>query len=364
MIMDYMERALLLAESALGKVSPNPAVGAVIVNNGKIIGQGATQEPGSDHAEIVALKQAGVAARGGVMYVTLEPCCHYGRTPPCTRAIIAAGIAELHMATLDVNSKVAGKGKQELEAAGLRVHLGAHEAQAKQVIEAYAKFITRGVPSVTAKFAMSLDGKIATRSGDSRWISGEASRQRVHRLRYTADAVMVGVGTVIADNPRLTARGQDGALLKAPLRVVVDSRGRTPPGAAVFGEPGSVLLASGGSLAPEVRQVLAGSGAEILELPSPEGRVDLKALVTALGARGITSVLVEGGGALLGALFDQRLVDKVIAFVAPLIIGGQDAGTAVAGVGVETIREALRLERLSWERFEDDIMIIGYPGVR
>ncbi|MBN1862920.1 MAG: bifunctional diaminohydroxyphosphoribosylaminopyrimidine deaminase/5-amino-6-(5-phosphoribosylamino)uracil reductase RibD, partial [Dehalococcoidales bacterium] len=216
--MDYMAQALSLARLALGQVSPNPAVGAVVVRDGEVVGQGYTRPPGLDHAEKVALKQAGERAHGGVMYVTLEPCCHQGRTPPCTRAIIGAGIAEVHLANLDVNPQVSGKGKDELERAGIRVVVGECQAEASQLNEAYAKFITEGVPFVTVKFAMSLDGKIATRSGDSRWISGELSRKRVHNLRYIADAVMVGVGTVLADDPRLTARccGKGGVLKKQP----------------------------------------------------------------------------------------------------------------------------------------------------
>ena len=204
--MDYMERAICLAKLALGQVSPNPAVGAIVVRDGVIVGQGYTQPPGSWHAEVMALNQAGEQARGAVMYVTLEPCCHYGRTPPCTQALIAAGISEVHLAMLDPNPLVCGRGKAELEKAGIRTYLGEHEAEAREINEAYTKYITTGLPFVTAKFAMSLDGKIATKTGDSRWISGREARRYVHYLRYTSDAIMAGVNTILADDPQLTSR--------------------------------------------------------------------------------------------------------------------------------------------------------------
>lgn len=361
--MDYMEQALSLARLALGQVSPNPAVGVVVVSDGVVVGQGYTQLPGSYHAEVVALKQAGDRARGGTMDVTLEPCCHYGRTPPCTKAIIAAGIAEIHLAMLDPNPLVSGRGKEELEREGIRVYVGEHEEAARQINEAYIKFITTGLPFVTAKFAVSLDGKIATKSGDSKWISGSEARRYVHNLRYTTDAIMAGVNTVLADDPQLTARsggGRGGAARVQPLRVIVDSKGRTPLTAQVFSQPGKTLLAVGRSITPEEKTALTQTGVEILELPSEEGRVDVKKLLKTLGEREITSVLVESGGTLLGSLFDYRLVDKVIAFIAPIIIGGKEAKTAVAGKGVDKVVDSIRLERVSLEKFGDDLMVSGY----
>ena len=360
--MDYMVQALSLARLALGQVSPNPAVGAVIVKDDEVVGQGYTQPPGSDHAEIVALKQAGERARGGVMSVTLEPCCHHGRTTPCTQAIIAAGITEVHLAMLDANPMVLGRGKEELERAGIRVYVGEHEAEAKQINEAYTKFITKGVPFVTAKFAMSLDGKIATKSGDSKWISGEVARKHVHNLRYTADAIMAGVNTVLVDDPLLTTRccGKGGTLKKQPLRVIVDSKGRTPLTARVLSEPGKTVLAMGRWAKPEEKALFAQAGAELLELPSAEGWVDLGKLLKTLGEWGITSVLVEGGGILLGSLFDGGLVDRVVVFIAPVIIGGKEARTAVAGRGVDKVVDSLKLEQVSVERFEEDLMVCGY----
>ena len=365
--MDYMEQALSLARLALGQVSPNPAVGAVIVNRGEVVGQGYTQPPGSPHAEIVALKQAVERARGGVMYVTLEPCCHHGRTPPCTQAIIAAGITEVHLAMLDPNPRVSGRGRDELEAEGIRTYVGERGAEAEQINEAYAKFITTGMPFVTAKFAISLDGKIATRSGDSKWISSEAARKQVHNLRYTVDCIMAGVNTIVVDDPRLTARscgGRGGKARVQPLRVIVDSKGRTPLTARVFSEPGKTLLASAKLVKPEEKGAYAQVGAELLELPSAEGWVDLEKLLAVLGQREITSVLVEGGGILLGSLFDRGLVDKVIAFIAPIIIGGREAKTAVAGNGVDKVVDSLKLERVSVDRLGEDVMVSGYVSAR
>jgi diaminohydroxyphosphoribosylaminopyrimidine deaminase/5-amino-6-(5-phosphoribosylamino)uracil reductase len=360
--MDYMEQAISLAKLALGQVSPNPAVGAIVVKNGAIAGQGYTQPPGSSHAEIMALKQAGEQARGGTMYVTLEPCCHQGRTPPCTQAVIAAGISEVHLAMLDPNPLVSGKGKDELERAGIKVFVGEHEEDAREINEAYMKYITTGIPFVTAKFAMSLDGKIATRSGDSRWITGDEARRYVHYLRNTADAVMVGVNTVLADDPQLTCRCGDrgGKVKKQPLRVIVDSKGRTPLEAKVFSEPGKALVALGRNIKPDEKKAFSKAGAELLELPSDEGLVNLEGLLKVLGEREITSVLVEGGGIILGSLFDRGLVDKVVAFIAPIIIGGREAKTAVAGKGVDKVVDSIKLESVSIRNFDKDIMISGY----
>ncbi|MBA7525550.1 Riboflavin biosynthesis protein RibD [subsurface metagenome] len=361
--MDYMEQALSLAKLALGQVSPNPAVGAIVVKNGVVIGQGYTQPPGSWHAEVLALKQAGEEARGGVMYVTLEPCCHHGRTPPCTQAIIAAGITEVHLAMLDPNPLVSGRGKDELEREGIKIYVGEHEAEAKEINEAYTKFITTGMPFITAKFAVSLDGKIATKSGDSKWISGNEARKYVHYLRYTTDAVMAGVNTVLVDDPHLTARccgGKGGTARKQPLRVIVDGKGRTPLTARLFREPGKALLALGRFVTPDEKRALAQVGAELLELPLEEELVDLKGLLKALGEREVTSVLVEGGGTLLGSLFDYGLVDKVVAFIAPIIIGGKEAKTAVGGKGVSKVVDSLKLERIKVEKFGEDLMVSGY----
>jgi len=365
--MEYMEEALSLAKLALGQVSPNPAVGAVVVKNSVVVGRGYTQQPGSWHAEVHAFKEAKAEARGGVLYVTLEPCCHYGRTPPCTQAIITAGITEVHMAMLDPNPLVSGRGEEELEKAGIKTYVGEHEAEAREINEAYIKYITTGMPFVIAKFAVSLDGKIATRSGDSKWISSEESRKYVHKMRYVADAIMAGVNTVLADDPHLTIRcsgGKGGTARKQPLRIIVDSKGRTPLTAQVFSEPGKTLLVLGRMATPEEKEAFAQVGAEILEVPSAEGLVNLEKLLRTLGQREVSSVLVEGGGKLFGSLFDCGLVDKVVAFIAPIIIGGEEAKTAVGGRGIDKVAESLRLERISVENFEDDVMVSGYVTAR
>ena len=270
------------------------------------------------------------------------------------------------MATLDVNPVVWGRGKEALEEAGIRVYVGEGEAEAKQINEAYAKFMAEGVPFITVKFAMSLDGKIATRSGDSKWISGELARKRVHGLRYVADAVMAGVNTVLVDDPRLTARccGRGGMLKKQPLRVIVDSKGRTPLTARVFSEPGRVVVVLGRVAEPEEKAAFARVGAELLELPAADGRVDLGKLFKVLAEWEITSVLVEGGGILFGALFDGGLVDKVVAFIAPIIIGGESARTVVAGQGVDKLADSFKLEQVNVERFDEDLMVSGYVGRR
>jgi len=365
--MDYMEQALSLARLALGQVSPNPAVGAAVVKNDVVVGQGYTRVPGSSHAEIVALEQAGEAARGSKMYVTLEPCCHHGRTPPCSQAIITAGVTEVHMAMLDPNPLVSGKGKEELGEAGIKTFVGEHIKEAESINEAYTRFITTGLPFITAKVAMSLDGKIATRSGDSRWISSPEARQYVHSLRSRSDAIMVGANTVISDNPQLTARccgGRGGVVKKQPLRVIVDGEGRTPLTARVFAEPGETLVVLGREAGGEEEKAYNKAGAGLLELPSGGCYIDLTRLLEALGERQITSILVEGGSGLLGSLFDQGLVDKVIVFIAPIIIGGEAAKTAVGGRGVARVIDSLKIENITEERFGQDIMITGYIGGR
>jgi len=361
--MDYMQRALFLARQALGHTSPSPAVGAVLVRDDVVVGEGFTQPPGSDHAEIVALKHAGAKSRGATLYVTLEPCCHFGRTPPCSRALIAAGIAEVHLAMLDPNPLVSGRGRGELEQAGIKMVIGEHEAEAREVNEAYIKYITTGLPFVIAKFAMSLDGKIATASGDSRWISGEAARSYVHELRRNVDAIIVGVNTVLADDPQLTARSDSGEVSGCqPLRIIADAQGRTPASARVFSTTGHTLLAVAEDIKPAKARRLEQAGAELIRLPNEEGLVDLKALFKLLGQRQVTSVLAEGGGQLVGSLFDQGLVDKVVVFIAPIIIGGANARAAVAGQGVDKVSQALRLKQVRIEMLDQDIMVIGYTG--
>lgn len=365
---DYMAHALSLAELALGYTSPNPAVGAVIVKDGAVVGLGHTQPPGSAHAEIMALQQAGDRAKGATMYVTLEPCCHQGRTPPCTKAIIQAGIARVHAALVDPNPVVSGKGIKQLKGAGIEVVLGEYEEKAREINEGYIKFITTGFPFVIAKFAMSLDGKIASKEGDSRWISNNDARGYVHRLRHIVDAIMVGANTVINDNPRLSARGCGGGSGKGgttriqPLRVIVDGKGRVPASAQMFSEPGKTLIAVAKPLAKRKKEELVKAGAEVVELEGDNGIIDLKDLFEVLARRQITSVLVEGGSKLFGFLFDDKLVDKVLAFVSPIIIGGEGARTVVGGVGVARVADADSLHNVRISSFGNDVLVSGYLG--
>ena len=361
-----MERALELARGALGTTSPNPAVGAVIVSDGEVLGEGFTQPPPGDHAEIVALKQAGERARGATLYVTLEPCPHVGRTPPCADAIIEAGIAEVHYAVADPDPQVDGGGHRRLEAAGVSVHAGEGEAEARRINEAYVKHRTRGIPFVIAKFAASLDGRIAAASGDSRWVSGPQSREWAHDLRTKVDAILVGSSTVVTDDPLLTARPGGRDAQRQPLRIVVDSRGRTPAMARVLGSTGEgrTLIAtvegapsaSGGWSAS-----MRAAGAEVIALPAKDRRVDLLALLRELGKRDILSLLVEGGGVVLGSFFDGGLVDKVHAIIAPMVIGAEDAPAAVAGRGAYRMADALRLRDITVKRLGDDLLVSGYP---
>ena len=361
--MSYMKQALALARQALGTTSPNPAVGAVVVKDNRTLGEGYTQPPGQSHAEVVALEHCGDSARGASMYVTLEPCCVYGRTPPCTEAIIAAGIREVYAARLDPNPRVDGKGLAQLAAAGVRVHSGEGEEQAEQLYEAFAKHVRTGLPFVTAKFAMSLDGKIATHTGDSKWVTGPDARAYVHEMRRTSDAIIVGVNTVLRDDPQLTARDRGGNPLGTQaLRVILDSLARTPQDARIFGEPGHTLVSVAGAEGERMDR-LRDAGAEVLELPADEaGMVDPGALLQNLGQRGVVSVLVEGGGILMGSLFDLDLVDKVAAFIAPVIVGGSSAPSPVGGTGAGTIAHSIKLDRAVTERFGDDILVVGYPS--
>jgi diaminohydroxyphosphoribosylaminopyrimidine deaminase/5-amino-6-(5-phosphoribosylamino)uracil reductase len=361
--LDFMAYALSLAELALGYTSPNPAVGAVIERDGLVVGLGHTQQPGMEHAEIMALNQAGEMARGATMYVTLEPCCHHGRTPPCTEAISNAGISEVNIAVADPNPKVSGKGIACLNEAGIKTNIGVYEQKAREINEGYFKYIRTGIPFVIAKFAMSLDGKIATRTGDSKWITSEEARNYAHGQRHSVDAIMVGAETIVADDPQLTARGYSGRCGRArlqPLRVIVDGKGRVPATARVFSEPGKTLVAvADGQLQREMLKIKR-EGTEYIVLGSDNGLIDIAELLKTLGQRQITTVMIEGGSRLLGYVFDHHLVDKVLAFVAPIIIGGEEAKTAVSGRGVENVADALQLKDIKIERFGNEFLISGY----
>ena len=357
-----MQRAVELARQAVGFTSPNPAVGAVLVKDGVEIGAGATQPPGQDHAEIIALKQASDLARGATLYSTLEPCCTWGRTPPCTKAIIEAGIAEVRFAVIDPNPGVSGSGRDELAAAGIRVVEDEAEG-ARELYEAFAKHITTGTPFVTAKYAMTLDGKIATHTGDSKWVTGPEARGFVQHMRRVCDAILVGVTTALTDDPYLTSRDDDGnPLERQPLRVVLDSTCHTPVGAVMFRQPGATIIATTRA-APDSRiEALEQAGAEVVVLPSGDDtRVDLPSLLNHLGSRGVVNLLVEGGGSVHGAFFDMGLVDKVYAFVAPLIVGGETSLSPVEGLGVAVMANAWRLADIRTQQIGQDWLIIGYP---
>ncbi len=361
----WMRRALALAWRAQGRVAPNPAVGAVVVRDGALVGEGATRPPGGPHAEIVALQQAGERAHGATLYVTLEPCAHYGRTPPCADAVIAAGIRRAVVALLDPFPEVCGRGAAQLRASGIEVEVGLEAREAALVNAGYLKRLSSGLPEVTAKYAMTLDGRIATRTGHSRWITSELARREAHRLRDRHDAVMVGVGTVLADDPLLTVRlspeeaGEGGP--HHPLRVVVDSRARTPPTAAMLrpDTPGRTLIACTADAPADRVRELEAAGAEVVVLPRGEGGVDLVALLHALGERGVNRVLVEGGGRLLGRLFDLGLVDQVVAFIAPVIVGGCEAPGPIGGHGVAAMEQAWRLQSVELCRLGPDVMLAG-----
>ena len=356
----FMRRALELAARGLGRTSPNPAVGAVVVRDGAIVGEGYHRRAGEAHAERIALGNAGDAARGAEMFVTLEPCCHHGRTPPCTDAIIEVGIRRVLYALRDPDPRCAGGGEAALLAAGVEVRGGLLAEEAARILEGYIRHRRTGRPLVTVKLAMSLDGRIATRTGDSRWITGERSRRLVHGMRDRSDAVMVGVGTVLADDPALTTRGVPGG--RDALRVVVDSRARTPDSATVIGResPAECIIACTGAAPPERVEALRAAGAQVLVLPERAGHVDLTALMDALGERGALNVLIEGGGGLVAGALEAGVVDRVMLFYAPIIIGGREAVPGVGGAGPERVADALRLRDLTTTRVGAELLVEGY----
>ncbi len=356
----YMREALSLARLGAGTASPNPMVGAVVVADGRVVGRGYHPKPGEPHAEIFALREAGASARGATLYTTLEPCAHTGRTGPCTEAIVGAGVSRVVAAMVDPDPLVRGAGLARLREAGVETAVGAGEAEARRLNETYIKHRTTGLPFVTAKWAMTLDGRIATRTGDSRWISSAASRAHAHRIRAVSDAVLVGVGTVLRDDPALTARiGEASGPAGRPRRVVLDSRLRTPPAARILAPDGiPVIIATTRSASPEARRAFEERGAEVLVCDGADERVDLPALLRELGARGVLSLLVEGGAAVHGAFREAGLVDKVLVYVAPLLVGG--GPVAGAGLGVAAMADAWRLGPVEVQRFGDDVLIEAY----
>jgi len=355
-----MRRALSLAQR--GYTAPNPMVGAVLVKDGRVVGEGYHRRAGMPHAEVEALRRAGESARGATLYVTLEPCSHWGRTPPCAEALIEAGVRCVYAAMQDPNPLVAGRGFEKLRKAGIEVQVGVLEERARQLNEIFVKYHTTGMPFVTVKAAMSLDGKIATHTGDSKWITDEPARRLVHRLRARHDAVMVGIGTVLQDDPLLTVRLPRMKETLHRLRVIVDSRLRCPEEAQVLRvEDCPTLIVTTASAPPEKIARLRERGVDVEVLPDEGGQVDLNALMKSLAQRGVTGVLCEGGGTLIASLFAKRLVDKVVFFYAPRIIGGRTSPTAVEGEGYALVEECLRLDRVHWRKIGQDMMVQAYP---
>lgn len=360
----FMRHALVLAAKGRGRTSPNPMVGAVVVRGGSIVSEGYHARVGEPHAEVVALQNAAGAASGADLFVTLEPCCHHGLTPPCTDRIIQAGIRRVVIPILDPNPLVSGGGVQTLREAGIIVERGLLSEEAASLNEAFTKFITCRTPFVVLKAAVSLDGKIATRTGDARWISGKQSREHVHELRDQVDAIIAGIGTIRRDNPRLTTRLPEGG--RDPIRVIVDGLGPLPLDAQVFqaGAASRTWVAVAADAPAERIETLLGRGLTVLEAGGFHGRIRLEHLLKRLGEREVTSVMIEGGEGIFTSAVEEGIVDKFLLFVAPLLVGGKTAPSLLAGAGVEEIGQALRLSRLRIEQLGDDLLIEGYRSRR
>ncbi|MCX8147260.1 MAG: bifunctional diaminohydroxyphosphoribosylaminopyrimidine deaminase/5-amino-6-(5-phosphoribosylamino)uracil reductase RibD [Candidatus Woesearchaeota archaeon] len=354
----YMQLAIELAKKAEGKTSPNPIAGAVIVKNGDIIGQGYHKKAGMPHAEVEAINsvQDKSLLKGSTLYVTLEPCCHYGRTGPCTKEIIKAGIKEVYAAMIDPNPKNNGKGSEELRRAGIPVYVGIMENEARKMNEAFVKYITTKKPFVIMKTAISLDGKTATKKGHSKWISSEESRNYVHTIRNKVDAVMVGINTVLADDPHLTTRIEGG---KDPLRIILDSKLRIPLNARILKDK-NAIIATTQKYNRKKKVALERRGIGVVVVNSNSERVDMKELMNELALRGITSIMIEGGSEVNASALKAGIVDKVIYFIAPKIIGGKDAKPAVGGEGINYMDEAIELKNVEVKRVGPDIVVEGY----
>ena len=354
----WMKRALYLAEKGRGRTSPNPMVGAVLVKNGRVVGEGHHIKAGEAHAEILALRQAREEAKGATLYLNLEPCTHYGRTPPCAPAVIEAGVRRVVIGMEDPNPLVRGKGLESLRSAGLNVEIGVLEKACRRLNEAFCKYILKKEPFVILKVAATLDGKIAAREGDSKWISGEGSRCLVHRLRNQVDGIVVGIGTIVKDDPMLTARIKGG---RDPDRVILDSRLRIPENAKVIEISPSKTIVATTELAPkDKRERLEKKGVRVLVLDSEEGRVSLKTFLSRLGEMEMVTVLVEGGSQVNGAFLDESLIDKILLFLSPKLIGDPQAIGIFGGKGVATIKEAISLDEFRVRRIGGDLLLEGY----
>jgi len=358
-----MELALKEARKGIGRTHPNPMVGCVVVKGGEVIAKGYHARAGTAHAEVVALKRAGARARGADAYVTLEPCDHVGRTGPCTEALIKSGVKRVFVAMRDPHKIVYGRGFRTLRKAGIEVHVGLLNEECVRLNEDYVHHLREGLPFVVAKMAQSIDGKVATRTRESKWITSEKARRFGQKLRHRYDAILVGVETVLADDPRLTCRLRGGA---DPIRIVLDSSARTPARAAVLKvaqtSTAPTLVVVGEDASTRRIRALEKSGAEVLPCSLKDGRIDLRALMALLGERGILSILIEGGPTVMGSFFDADLIQKVYAFVAPMVIGGEQAKGAVGGTGPATLLDASRLHGVTTESVGDDLLITGYCG--
>jgi diaminohydroxyphosphoribosylaminopyrimidine deaminase/5-amino-6-(5-phosphoribosylamino)uracil reductase len=359
----FMRRALHLATNGLGLAAPNPMVGAVVVNGDRVVGEGWHEGPGTAHAEVNALEAAGERARGATLYVTLEPCSHHGRTPPCAPTLIEAGIAEVVAAVPDPNPAVDGRGFGILRRAGLPVVEGVLAEEGADLIAGFAKHIRTGLPLVTLKMAASLDGKVAARDGSSRWVTGEAARRDVHRLRAASGAIVVGAGTAVADDPSLTVRWE-GFRGKPPVRVLLDAAGGTPTTGALFDHSAPTLVATTPACRPESRTAWEDVGAEVLSLEDQgiRGRVPLRELMRALGKREIQDVLIEGGPTVAWAAIEEGVVDRLVLYLAPKLIGGRDAPGVLGGEGIATIAEALQLRVLRIDQIGEDLRVWAEVG--
>ncbi len=357
-----MKQALRLAEKGRGRTSPNPMVGAVVVKGGEVVGRGYHARAGSLHAEIVALQQAGQEARGSTLYLNLEPCTHFGRTPPCAPRVIEAQVKRVVIGMEDPNPRVKGRGISSLRRAGVEVEVGVLEEECRRLNEAFCKYIVSAEPFVVLKAASTLDGKIATRRGESKWITGEVARRFVHRLRDRSDGVLVGIGTVLKDDPKLTARIRGG---RDPYRIVLDSCLRIPERARVFDRsPSKVIIATTRKGSREKRERLERRGVRVLVLGSKEGRVDLRACLNRLGAVGIMTLLVEGGSQVNGSFLDEGAVDKFYCFFSPKWIGDPKAPGIFGGEGATDLEAAAGLRRVRWRRMGEDFLLEGYVEKR
>ena len=361
MDINMMGRALKLAEKGIGYTNPNPLVGAVIVKDGRVIAEGYHKLYGSNHAEINAFENATEDVRGATMYVTLEPCSHYGKTPPCAKAIVEKGIKKVVIGLRDPNPLVAGGGIKILQENGIEVVCGVLEEEGKKLNEIFLKYITTKTPFCIMKTAMTLDGKIATRTGDSKWVTGELSREYVHKLRHRVSGIMVGIGTIIADDPMLTTR-LDNVEAQDPIRIIIDTTAKIPLDAKVLNvnSKAITIIATTKKADPEKIKKIEEKGAEIIITPLKENGVDLNYLMKILGEKKIDSILLEGGSKINYSAIKEGIVDKVIAFIAPKIVGGDTAKTPVGGEGIEFMKDAVSLNNIEIHQFEKDIMIEGY----